>query len=254
MASSNAFSQRRTVNYPWVALVACVTLVLGWAASAAISYVTESSGSLSWLTVPMATVVTTLITAFATAHLKIYEPESKGTPTSAPASAARRPMPFAASALLVALIVGLVGLGLTFGVRYAYGWFTGNEPGVERLAEPKSQTDKGLTLAVDSIEHTRHFTRVTAEATNHVGNPVTLNLFHNAVLQGGDGTTIDADPFRSSWVEELAPGAKQRGVIVFTGHLPDDVRFARLSFSHVYESGFDGPDSIAVIGMRIRAP
>ncbi len=255
MAHTDAVPQRRTVNYPWVAFGACLTLLLGWGANAALAFVTDWSGSLAWLAVPAATVLVTVMTAITTAHVKSYEPQPGPVVPGAAADRAgtrSRPFPFVVSAILVAVFVGVLGLGLTLGVRFAFGWVTGDEPGVDRLVAPTTQTEQGLTITVESLEQTRHFTRVTAVATNRVGNPIRLNLFGNVILQGRNGSTLEADSFRSDWVEELPPGATQRGVIVFSGHLPTEVRFARLSFSTVWEQGFDGPRSIAVTGLRLR--
>jgi hypothetical protein len=249
---------RRTVNYPWVALVAALTLLLGWAANAVIAVVTDWAGSQAWLAVPVATVVVTMLTAVVTAHVNSFEPAARDATGQAvhdrPSPPIGRSRSFLVSAALVTLLIGVIGFGLTVGARFVVGWITGDETGVDRLVEPVSHSDRGLSLTVESIDPTRHFTRVTAVATNRVGNPVTLTLFRNAVLQARSGTTVRADSFRSDWVEELPPGATQRGVIVFGGHLPDEVRFARLSFSSVFEQGFHGPDSIAVTGMRLHPP
>jgi hypothetical protein len=257
MAYSDAPPQRRTVNYPWVALSACVTLILGWAANAALAFITDWSGTLAWLAVPVATVVLAVATAFGTAHWQLLEPHpaSGGRGSAQGRSPARsHQLPFFMSALLTALAVGVVGLTLTLGVRFVTGWVTGDESGVDRLVAPRSTTDRGLTLKVEAVEQTRHFTRVTAVAVNRVGNPITLNLYQNAVLQARNGETLEADAFRSDWVENLSPGATQRGVIVFGGHLADQVAFAHLSFTRVFEDGFDGPKSIAVTELRLRPP
>lgn len=253
MSYSGARS-RRSVNYVWVSLVAVVTLVLGWAANAAIALVTEWSGAQAWLAVPFATVALAVFTAVATAHVRTYEPEPSavhsGAHTPPPDPGGRAP--FAAAMLAVAVVVGIAGLVLTLAVRFAVGWVTGDESGSERLVEAKSVTSQGLTLSVESIEQTRHFTRVTAVATSEVGNTVTLRVFGSATLQAGDGTTIEADAFRSDWVEKLPPGGTRRGVIVFGGHLPDEARFARFAFATVFRQGFHGPENIAVVGMRLR--
>jgi hypothetical protein len=57
------------------------------------------------------------------------------------------------------------------------------------------------------------------------------------VFTGSDGTTLQADPFRSHWSNTLAPGIPQRGVIVFSGHLPPEVLRAALSFTQIFSLG-----------------
>ena len=62
-------------------------------------------------------------------------------------------------------------------------------------------------------------------------------LYGYCVFAGSDGTTLQADPFRSRWSDTLAPGILQRGVIVFSGHLPAPVLQAALSFTQIFGPG-----------------
>ena len=105
------------------------------------------------------------------------------------------------------------------------------------------------------VIHTPDFTRVTVMASNDRPNSITLPLFQNCTPRGADGTTLQADSFRSDWSETLAPGTHdQRGIVVFPGHLPDSVRSASLSFATVFEAGFGGPKSLTVTGLALRPP
>jgi hypothetical protein len=140
---------------------------------------------------------------------------------------------------------------VTIGVRTAVGYVTGNEPGEEHLLRAVANTEQGLTLRVVSVKLTDHFTRVEVASRNGTGNTITLPLFKNCVFQGRDGTTLEAESFKSRWNDYLAPGSFQRGTITFNGHLPRSVRRATLSFATVFKQGFDGPDSIQVPGIRI---
>jgi hypothetical protein len=260
--AATTLRRRRTVNYPWVAFMAVASLVLGWIGNTVLAFVRDWSGAQAWLAVPVVSTVLVVLTAIATAQIDTFKPTGESAAAPAPgAQPVDVPSPrrsgsgaFVVAVAVVALVVAVVGVALTFGVRYAVGWATGDEDGVDRLVAPVSTTDRGLSLTVEEVVQTRHFTRVTAVAGNGLSNPVTLNVYRNAVLQAGNGATLQADAFRSDWVEELPPGANQRGVIVFGGHLPDDVQFSRLSFTTVFEMGFDGPDSITVAGMRLRPP
>ena len=82
-----------------------------------------------------------------------------------------------------------------------------------------------------------HFTRVGVAVRNQTGTAVSLPLYGYCVFAGSDGTTLQADPFRSRWSDTLAPGILQRGVIVFSGHLPAPVLQAALSFTQIFGPG-----------------
>jgi len=154
----------------------------------------------------------------------------------------------------VALLIGVAGLGITVGVRYVVGWVTGDEPGFDRLVSEVTASDQDLALTVEEVVQTRHFTRVTVLADNDVGHTLSLPVFNNATLVSRRGAVLQADAFRSDWADSLAPGTTQRGVIVFSGHLADSVKFARLNFATVFGAGFEGPRSMTVPNLRLRPP
>jgi hypothetical protein len=139
--------------------------------------------------------------------------------------------------LIAVLVIGVGGLAVTAGVRYAVGYITGNEPGTSRLAEPVTASAGGLTLTVESVTYTAHFTRVGVAARNDTDTTVSLPLYGYCVFTGSDGTTLQADPFRSHWSDTLPPGILQRGTIVFSGHLPPSVLQAALSFTQIFRLG-----------------
>jgi hypothetical protein len=129
------------------------------------------------------------------------------------------------------------------------GYITGNEPGTERLIKPVSARAGGLTLTVESVEHTAHFTRVRLAARNNTRTALSLPLFGNSVFVGDDGSTLEADPFRSRWSVTMAPGSVQRGAVTFNGHPSDAVTRASLSFAQIFGPG---GGSITVRGIRLR--
>ena len=109
-----------------------------------------------------------------------------------------------------------------------------------------------LTLTVVKVENTSHFTRVELTARNNTStDPIVLPLFGNCVFTAADGTTLEADPFRSQWSESIAPGAFQRGTITFKDHLPDAATRASLSFTHV--GGTFKITTISVAGIRLKS-
>jgi hypothetical protein len=146
--------------------------------------------------------------------------------------------------------MGVGGWGVAQGVRYVVGYITGNEPGTERLIKPVSASAGGLTITVESVKHTAHFTRVRLAARNNTRTALSLPLFGNSVLVGEDGSTLEADPFRSRWSVTMAPGSLQRGAVTFNGHHPSDaVTRASLSFAQIFGPG---GGSITVRGIRLR--
>jgi hypothetical protein len=237
---------RRVATGPTL-LLGLVTGVLGLVGNSVASFVTEWSGSLSWFAVPVAAVLVAVVTAFATAHVESRYDEDTGTRRRP----ARGGMSVPAALVAVVLVIGLGGFGATWGIRYAVGYLSGNEPGTDRLVQQVTNQSEGLALTVTKFEETRHFTRLTVTVENGVGNSLSLPLFGNCLAVGGDGSTLEADSFKSDWSESVAPGVRQTGTITFSGHLPDGVRRARLVFSTVFEQGFDGPESIQVPGLRL---
>jgi hypothetical protein len=99
------------------------------------------------------------------------------------------------------------------------------------------------------VTYTAHFTQVGVAASNQTDTSLTLPVFDNCVFTGSEGTTLQADPFRSHWSETLPPGSLQRGVIIFSGHLPAPVLEASLSFSTVF--GRLGGGSITVHSIKL---
>ena len=233
--------------------IAAVCAVIPLIGNIAASFLTTWTGVGSWLVVPAVGVavamLTALIQAFGSASAEDYPPAPAGRYPTAPAGryppsrpspsyrAKPRRTPLPRALLIAILVIGVGGLGVTEGVRYAVGYVTGNEPGTSRLVQPVTASAGGLTLTVESVTYTAHFTQVSAVALNQTGTTVSLPVYGYCVFTGSDGTTLQADPFRSRWSDTLAPGIPQRGVIVFSGHLPAEVLQAALSFTQIFGPG-----------------
>jgi len=229
-------------------LIAGVCALIPLIGNVIASFVTTWTGAGSWLVVPAVGVgvamITALIQAYGSASAEEhprppagrYSPYSPYSPYPPP-PVRRRGISLPRALLTVVLVVGVGGLAATAGIRYAVGYITGNEPGTSRLAEPASASAGGLTLTVESVTYTAHFTQVGVAARNQAGTSLSLPLYENCVFTGSDGTTLQADPFRSRWSETLAPGSFQSGTIIFPGHLPDSVLQASLSFPQIFALG-----------------
>ena len=108
-------------------------------------------------------------------------------------------------------------------------------------------------MTILGVQSTPHFTRVEIRVNNGTSSSISLNLFHNATLTAPDGTTFDADPSRSSWQPEIAPGGVRKGTINFESQLPESATTVSLNFVHVFVMGFDGPKSITVPDIPLKA-
>ncbi|MDQ0076713.1 FHA domain-containing protein [Arthrobacter oryzae] len=164
-------------------------------------------------------------------------------PRAAPRSRSR---PVIATVLATLLLLGGGGWLLAGAASYAVGYFSGNEEGTQRLARQVVTEAQGVTVTVLGIQSTAHFTRVEIHVRNGTTSSMSLPLFHNAILTGPDGTTFDADSFRSTWQPDIPPGGQRKGTINFENQLPESGGTVSLSFVTVFMQGFDGPRSITV--------
>jgi hypothetical protein len=175
----------------FIARVCALILLAG---NVVASFVTDSTGTVSWLVVPVVGVVGPM----ATALVQPYRPPTPvdGSRTCrADTPGGGTPLPVV---LIVAVVVfGLGGSALTQGIRFAVGDVTGNEPGTDRLRERVTATGGGLTLSVRSVEPTRHYTHVEVRARNASGVTVTLRLFNNCFFVGRRRQDARGDSFRS---------------------------------------------------------
>ena len=115
--------------------IAAVCAVVPLIGNVAASFLTTWTGVRSWLVVPAvgvgAAMLTALIQAYGSAPAEEYH-RSRGGRYPPPRVRSRRtPLPLAL--LIAVLVIGVGGLVVTAGVRYAVGYFTGNEPGTSRL-------------------------------------------------------------------------------------------------------------------------
>ena len=126
-------------------------------------------------------------------YLKSAQPDQPRTPQQAPRARSPRtydyprppaPPPARRPGRLLAALLALavVGGAIAYGGSYLIGWFTGVESGVQRLAEPVSGNAGALSVHIDGVEVSSHYTRVRLTATNTADYPVTIPLFGNCQL------------------------------------------------------------------------
>jgi hypothetical protein len=253
--STDGKTGTRRVRMGRVILLAAVVSVLGWSVTSAFTYIADRAVGLpAWLLAPAAAVAASTVQATFQA-MTAPAPETAESRPDATRTGGATP---AVAILTVLLLVGVGGYAATVGIRYAVGWLTGNEDqvGQERLVTPPtpSGTSGRVTVTVNSIVNTAHFTRVELTVDNQEPESATLSLYRNCVLTGG-GVTLQADPFKSGWPEDVPPNSTQQGHVIFSGHLPDAADPAQFSFLRVFVFGrFGVDDSLVIRSIRIRAP
>jgi len=164
-----------------------------------------------------------------------------------PVPAPKRVVPVAAVLAGLLLVCGGGGLAATAGVQYVYGWATGHESGPVVFQGQVSGKAGAVTMTVTQMMITTHFTRVDVTVQNAGSEPVTLPLFNNCQLVAADGTTLEADAFRSRWAENVAPGGRQSGEINLSGKAPPGN--ATFSFTTVFGPG--GGHALVVKGIPV---
>lgn len=209
------------------------------------AFLTDVTPTWTWFVTP----VVGLAVALVTETLGHYR-KGGSTEPQRPHDEPRRPpvrrRPLAVTFLVTLLLLGGGGWLVTAGVSYAVGYFSGNEEGVQRLESQVVRETQGVTVTILGVQSTPHFTRVEIRVNNGTSNSMSLPLFHNATLTAPDGTTFDADTFRSSWQPEIPAGGVRKGTINFESQLPESSTTVSLNFVTVFLQGFDGPRSITV--------
>jgi hypothetical protein len=225
-------------------------------ANVAASLAVDSNDLLRWLIAPAVGVCAAAIAITLAGpperDLTPIEQAIVGVPDKRVLRAPRVPPMSLAGALVVCLIViGGGGLVISGATRYGTAWFTGNEHGPNRLVSPVTSNVGGLSLTVNRIEQTPHFTRVSFIVRNRSATVVSMPIDGgNCELIAGDGTTREAQAFRSEWNESLSQGAVRTGVVVFGGHLPPHAVRARIAFAHLFGSEA-APESIVVAHLKL---
>lgn len=207
-----------TVRLPRVLIVAAGVILLGLIVNLIVTFLTDGpGGELRWLVPPGIALVVAMVLALLDAAAPKYH----------------RPGRLDVS-ILVAIAVVLAGVGIggfavTAGAEYVGGYLTGNESGADRLVKPVAKPSAAITMTVENVTYTSHFTRVEVQLANAAKEPVTIPIA-GTTFTAADGTTLRADTGRSSWPDRVAAGGAEHGTITFKGHLPDSADTAVLTF------------------------
>ncbi|WP_350278241.1 FHA domain-containing protein [Kribbella sp. HUAS MG21] len=207
-----------TVRLGRVLIVAGGVIGLGLVVNLIVTFLSDGPGSaLRWLVPPGIALIVGMALALA----------------DAAAPKPHRPSRLDVS-VIVAIVVVLVGVGvggfaLTAGTEYVGGYLTGNESGEDRLIKPVSRTASGITITVENVTYTGHFTRIEVAVANAGKQPVTIPL-DGTTFTAADGTALRADTGKSSWPSAFPAGGTEHGTVTFKSHLPDSADTAVLTF------------------------
>ncbi len=207
-----------TVRLSRVLIAAGAVIVLGIVVNLVVTFLADGPGGmLRWLVAPGIALVVAMVLALADAALpKDHRPGRLNV------------------SVLVAVAVVLVGVGvggfvLTAGAEYVGGYLTGNETGEDRLIKPVTKPGTGVTMTVENVTYTSHFTRVEVKLVNTAKQAITVPI-DGTTFTAADGTALRADPGRSAWPSRIASGGTEHGTLTFKGHLPDSATAAVLTF------------------------
>jgi hypothetical protein len=217
-----------------VLLVAAAVLGFGLVINLVATFFADGpGGTLRWLVPPAIARIAAMVVALLDAIASEERP-----------SGGRLDVPVLVAIGAVLLGVGIGGFALTAGVEYAAGYVTGKESGEDRLIKPVAKTGAGVTVTVENVTYTSHFTRVKVAISNGNDQPLPLPLDGQVAFTGADGNSLKPDGFRSQWPDSVAAGAVDHGTITFEGHLPEGLTAATLTLK-------SGSPAIAVPGLAL---
>src|SRR5215211_2482107 len=188
-------------------IAALILWVIGLLAASLNTYFSKLEGWLPWLLPNVVSGVVVVIGAVVN-HVSSSGQQAERARDGGQPPFAQSPIPPARTAssvtgvLAILLVLGIAGLAVTVGVRYAVGYLTGRETLVaERLVGLPRGSGGGVDLTVNRIYETDHYTRVEVTALNHGAIPKSLALGPFCVLSG-PGKTLELQSVarsRSQW-------------------------------------------------------
>ncbi|HEY3509405.1 MAG TPA: hypothetical protein VGL36_09585 [Kribbella sp.] len=207
-----------TVRLPRVLVVSGGIVVVGLVVNLIAGFfATGAGGMLRWLVAPSIALVAGMVLALIDAAGP--KPHRPG----------RFDVPVLIAIVLVLVGVGVGGFALTAGTEYVAGYLTGNESGADRLVKPVAKSGSGITVTVENVTYTSHFTRIEVQVANSGKQAFSIPI-DGTTFTAADGTALRADPGKSSWPSRIDAGGSEHGTITFKGHLPDSATQAVLTF------------------------
>ena len=133
-------------------------------------------------------------------------------------------------------------------LRRLEAWITGNERGSDILADKRSDRAGALTLTVDQILLTPHFTRIVVTVNNDGFAPVTLPGAGRWKLLTHDGAVLQGSAFRSLWPDAVPAHWAVAGIVTFD-RLPEGTRGISLGLDGVADAG---AGALTLANIRLR--
>ncbi|MEU5264398.1 hypothetical protein [Amycolatopsis sp. NPDC021455] len=157
--------------------------------------------------------------------------------------------------LIAILTVLVLGGGAAYGISYGISYATGNETVLaDRLVAQATGKAAGVTVKVEKVEVTAHYTKVKITATNQNRASATLPLFGNCQLVDDNGATLKpGTPFGGLEPISVPPnGTPVSEVITFDGKPSPAKTTLTLSFDTVFGT-LSAERSLQVVGIKLKA-
>jgi hypothetical protein len=207
-----------TVRLPRILFAAGGVLLLGIVVNLIVIFLADGHGGmLRWLIAPTIALIVAMVLAVLDAASPTHHVRG------------RLDVPVLAAIAVVLIGVGVGGFAVTAGAEYVAGYLSGNESGADRLVKPAAESKGGISVTVQNVTYTSHFTRVEVLVANGGKEAFTIPLA-GTTFTAADGTALHADTGKSAWPSRIAAGGSEHGTITFTGHLPDGATAAALTF------------------------
>jgi len=159
---------------------------------------------------------------------------------------------------LLAVVVGILLSVVAVNPRWAAmisqrlrgleAWITGNERGLDILVDKKSGRAGALTLTVDQILLTPHFTRIVVTVSNNGFAPIELPGAGRWRLLTHHGTMRQGSALRSLWPDSVPAHWSIAGIVTFD-RLPEGTGGISLGLDGVADAGA-GALTLANIPLR----
>lgn len=122
-------------------------------------------------------------------------------------------------------------------------------PEASPLTREWSASRDGLVLTIERVEIGTNSFRIWMRATNNTNKLLSLPLFGYFFVVDNLGNQYEADPFSSTFPEDIAPGATVSGFAKVNRPLDDEATSITVIFTHVF--GSFSIDSISVENIPI---
>jgi hypothetical protein len=159
---------------------------------------------------------------------------------------------------LVAVVIGVLLSVVAMHPRWAAmisqrlrsleAWITGNERGWDILADKASGRAGALTLTVDQVLLTPHFTRIVVTVANNGLAPVELPGAGRWRLFTHDGTVLQGSALRSLWPDSVPAHWSVAGIMTFD-RLPVGTDSIGLGLDGVADAG---AGALTLANIRVR--